>query len=1315
MMRCNRVSFVLPIAIAAVVAFALPAAADRHWYATNVTSQLTMTKAESPHYVHGTLTAVASSVPPSYYGTITIEAGATVYFDTGAGIVVNGGKLVADGYWEPIALRYNGATPTTFGWAGVSIQNGTSTKSSTVRNVQISYGSGNYGGLEVWGGATPTLYGITVVGSRTNGVYIGSTVSTTAITAQGNAAAGMWTVGTASVACTSCTFSGNGGPGIAHWSSSLSLSSATITNNAGWAIEMLGTSAIPSLHVSSVTGNGGGTKNGIGIKGGSISGTLPGTATFPATIIGNVTVSFGQTLTIPAGRTVYFATSTKLEVQGKITASGTASSRITFVGATATPGSWAGLRLPASLDSTSTLAYVTIRHAASGIDMTGLSRTFTNLALEDNLVGILAGGSSSSSTVSSSTFARNNEAIRVGSGSGSFTCNTCTITQSSVYGLHVMQGSSGTLTNCQLTGNTGYAVATWSANALSLSGNTSSGNTKGILRTVGTISGTETWSSVGLDWHMSSVGVASSGTLTVAPGVRVRMEGAAALNVSGKLIAEGTASQPVVFTSLEGETQRGRWQHIYFGLGSSQSRLRHARLERGGYPSSAAVKIYQSTPTIDHVDISGSSGAGIEINQAVPTIRWVTIRDCTGSAVNVVNAPAPPVLRDSRFGNTGPVTANLLDARFCYWGSLSGPSGAGPGDGVGVPASASFEPWLAAWPSEPNTFTAATLSGREFNPAEGMSNLVSFTTALSGNWTLTFRNSAGTSVRSLSGSGASGSFTWNGTDQAGSPVPDGTYTWEATSVSGSSTAAPIRGLSIVDSARSIIQTLAVTEARFSPNGDTRKDTTRFDATLGFGDSTWTLQVRNSGGSGVRNWSGSGTSVTRTWDGKSDGGVLQPDGQYTAVLTVTAGGAQTARSVQTTIDITPPVALVSSPAQGAVVSNVRGPTQPVRATATDGALESWLLEYGIGTAPGSWFHLAEGSAPVSDQVIANWNLSGVPDGPAALALTVDDRAGNRTRVERGVQKSDFTVSQNGVWEFDPAAGSMAYVSKVPFDLYETITLRNEAGVVVRTLLNDVLRAAGTHTDLWDGKNDAGARVPDGAYSYVATAREAGGSPFVWDRSAVYRAPEIIRGITLSSPFDPFDNRPLGITYTLGKAHRLAIQARTSASGSFSGNCSPPPSGTTCVFSGYRPSGSHTIWWPGTRPDGTFFGGSRRIGAVALGFPENVTVARGSAPSVANVRSDPPIWHPARGATLTFDLAVHSGATASVEVHLIRQATADRLLTWSTTGRTSGTVTVPLDGHAANGLWLAEGPYTIEIVITDTIGNVVRAQGVMTVRY
>jgi len=54
---------------------------------------------------------------------------------------------------------------------------------------------------------------------------------------------------------------------------------------------------------------------------------------------------------------------------------------------------------------------------------------------------------------------------------------------------------------------------------------------------------------------------------------------------------------------------------------------------------------------------------------------------------------------------------------------------------------------------------------------------------------------------------------------------------------------------------------------------------------------------------------------------------------------------------------------------------------------------------------------------------------------------------------------------------------------------TITIRNAAGEVVRTLAGEI--AKGTHDIEWDGKSDSGYALPDGIYSFTVSAKNSAG--------------------------------------------------------------------------------------------------------------------------------------------------------------------------------------------------------------------------------
>jgi hypothetical protein len=81
-------------------------------------------------------------------------------------------------------------------------------------------------------------------------------------------------------------------------------------------------------------------------------------------------------------------------------------------------------------------------------------------------------------------------------------------------------------------------------------------------------------------------------TLTIEPGVRIEMHPGTSFEIehstgempaSGALVAEGTAAEPIVFTSSASSPAPGSWQGLWFGgIPSAANSIEHARIEYTG-------------------------------------------------------------------------------------------------------------------------------------------------------------------------------------------------------------------------------------------------------------------------------------------------------------------------------------------------------------------------------------------------------------------------------------------------------------------------------------------------------------------------------------------------------------------------------------------------------------------------------------------------------------------------------------------------------------------------------------------------------------
>lgn len=77
----------------------------------------------------------------------------------------------------------------------------------------------------------------------------------------------------------------------------------------------------------------------------------------------------------------------------------------------------------------------------------------------------------------------------------------------------------------------------------------------------------------------------TSGTLTIEPGVIVKFDADAFIEIGGinaKLLAVGTAQNPIVFTSNSSSPQPGDWRYIQFKQGAIDSKLEFCNIEYGG-------------------------------------------------------------------------------------------------------------------------------------------------------------------------------------------------------------------------------------------------------------------------------------------------------------------------------------------------------------------------------------------------------------------------------------------------------------------------------------------------------------------------------------------------------------------------------------------------------------------------------------------------------------------------------------------------------------------------------------------------------------
>jgi PKD repeat protein len=265
---------------------------------------------------------------------------------------------------------------------------------------------------------------------------------------------------------------------------------------------------------------------------------------------------------------------------------------------------------------------------------------------------------------------------------------------------------------------------------------------------------------------------------------------------------------------------------------------------------------------------------------------------------------------------------------------------------------------------------------------------------------------------------------------------------------------------------------------------------------------------------------------------------------------------------------------------------------------------------------------------------------------------------------------------------------------------SIVVETRAGSLVRTLLPLTDRAAGTYSDIWDGKNEAGQGVAEGIY-HVVLLYELNGTQQRLDLStstggSEYNPPRT----SIPSTFEPYNNRPLTIDFTLTRASEV-----TAFMGSFNVNTRYVTFYTRQAFG----RGTHRIIWNGENAEGQIIkpspGDSFLFGIFGYTLPNNAVFVRNGV-QLSAMSSTPPIFDPTG---LTPQATPN---LCSVQFTLSLPATAELVVQDAVSGAVvnrlqypalaAGVNTVRWDGKTSDGRYAAPGTYRLGVTAIQANG-------------